>query len=153
MRKLTVTLFALVLSLAIVGPAVAGSTTNPPPTTGGAKGRGSSTTKGRFSYPDYFGGDHTCSEVHIVHLAGNNPFIKDSFTCTIADLTNLPPGTYGGTPWDCPPSQPCFTWVSDFENPDHTYTPATTWSYTVVDNGDGTGTVTGEAYYPLPTGT
>jgi hypothetical protein len=77
------------------------------------------------------GGFWTCTGERIVKSAPKG-FTKDSETCTITDLTSLPPGTYHlGSGW-----------FSDFDG-----RPAISGTAIVTANGDGTGTVQLVVYY------
>lgn len=98
---------AVVVSLAFVSVAAAGTGGNPPQTTGGSKGKGTSTAKYNVSYADPFFGQVQCTGVHQI---GKN-FVngQDSFTCTstTGHLSNVSPGetltlsVFGG-------------WISDY---------------------------------------
>jgi hypothetical protein len=85
-----------------------------------------------FTYSNAVGGNWACIENRVM----NKNFTKDTFTCTISDLTTLPVGTYTiGQP-------PIVGWLSDF-----TGQLAISYTIVVTANGDGTGTVQGIALY------
>lgn len=104
-------------------------------------GNGAETTQFKPpQYPSAIGGTWTCSGVRIVKTEPK-AFTKDSQTCTISNLTTLPPGTYVGDPLFVVGGLNWF-WQSDYDGQ-----VATNVTLTVTDNGDGTGTVELVAYF------
>jgi hypothetical protein len=93
----------------------------------------------------------TCTGVHLVgkNFPGDaTSGGKDSFTCTITgDTTGYVAGTYTGEPGGFFPPLGPITWLSDFAP--LAGEQANRWTLSVTDNGDGTFTVEGSAYYPL----
>jgi hypothetical protein len=82
----------------------------------------------------------TCSGVHI-----NNKTFKDSETCVISgDTTGFVAGTYtsGTGGWGNLPPFGSVQWTSDFNS-----AIATSWTITIVDNGNGVFTADIVAYY------
>ena len=124
---------ALLLGSA-AAPALAASSSagnHPHSTAGVSQGKGATPIKYSATYSNSIGGDWTCNGVRVTNKVYPNGF--DSFTCTITDLSSMPVGTYTGAN---------FGWNSD---KDGMFT--TNFSLVVSDNGDGTGTVQGVAYY------
>ena len=70
-------------------------------------------------------------------------FTKDSETCTISDLSTWPPGTYPIVTSFLPPPALSAMWFSDFDGQQ-----AVSGTIVVTDNGNGTGTMNIDAYYP-----
>jgi hypothetical protein len=110
----------------------------PPSTSGGVKGKGATTDKYQVSYDSPIGGHWECTGIRIV----NRNDVKDSFECTITDLATVPAGEYSGfnVPWFDGSGDPI--WASDYDG-----TPTASLTLSVTDNGDGTGSVAGEAHY------
>ncbi len=130
MKKCLTVLFAVALLLGgVVGVQANPSPTGPPSTSGGSKGKGASTDKYSTGYYNNIGGNWEVTGVRVV----NKNYVKDSFSGTISDINLMPAGTYTGANWG---------WSSDFNG---AYTA--NFTITVTDNGDGTGSVSGEAYY------
>jgi hypothetical protein len=98
---------------------------------------GGATGTQTFTYFNAVGGNWVCHENRIVQTNARNPFTKESFTCTIDNLSTLPAGTYTFSQ-----PGPIGGWASDF-----TGQIATSFTIVVTDNGNGTGTVQGVAYY------
>lgn len=133
MRKLgslvLVAFFALSLSAGVASASPNAS--DPPSTSGGDQGKGATTDKYRASYIHAIGGNWDCVGVRVV----NRNQTKDSFECTVSNLVTLPARTYteSNTSW---------RWRSDYDGK-----ISTSFSLVVSDNGDGTGSVQGVAYY------
>lgn len=105
---------------------------DPPSTSGGAQGKGATTDKYRVSYiNNAIGGTWNCVGVRVV----NRNQTKDSFECTVSNLVTLPAGSYteSNTSW---------RWESDYDRK-----RSTSFAFVVGDNGGGTGSVQGVAYY------
>lgn len=142
-RKLIVPFLVVLMSLMVGGTALAA------PSTGqlsgpGAQGKGAATGKIRATYDDSLIGHTVCTGARVDKSGGtNNQFVKDSFTCTFTNLAGMPAGTYTGNPVFTVPSGN-YVWDSDYDGQQ-----ATSVTMIVTDNGDGTGTLRGEAYYPV----
>src|SRR5436309_2166526 len=105
------TFVGLAVGLAMLGTMTAPALAFTPPTgttlggitTGGSQGKGATTAKYSAIYTS-IGGTWTCSGVRVVKNT-----VKDVFTCTISDLTNLPvgPWTLTNNPWNG-------GWTSDY---------------------------------------
>ncbi|HEV2067814.1 MAG TPA: hypothetical protein VGR08_13365 [Thermomicrobiales bacterium] len=101
-------------------------------TSGGAQGKGATTDKYRVSYiNNAIGGIWNCVGVRVV----NRNQTKDSFECTVSNVATLPAGNYteSNTSW---------LWGSDYDRK-----VSRSFLVVVSDNGDGTGSVQGVAYY------
>jgi hypothetical protein len=95
---------------------------------------GAKTTHFTAAYFNGQGGFFTCSGERIVKTAPK-AFTKDSETCQISDVSTWPPGTYV-----IPTTA---FWFSDFDGQ-----IAVLGTIVVTANGDGTGTMNIDAYYP-----
>ena len=86
------------------------------------------------------GATYTCAGAHVV----NRVSVKDSERCVISgDTTGYVAGTYSGSPLGFfPPVGIDADWISDYDG-----TIASSWTFTVTDNGDGTFTIDIVAYY------
>ena len=88
-----------------------------------------------------------CSGAHIVNV--NTGMIKDSETCLFSgDTSAFVAGTYSGDPAGVVPwfSDEPTLWVSDY--PGYTeFVFATHWTFTLVQNGDGSWTAEMVSYY------
>lgn len=83
---------------------------------------------------------HTdCSGARVIQGNGK---VKDSQTCTLSGNTLASPGTYVGSPSVCIGGFCGVYWQSDFDGQ-----IATSVTFTIVDNGDGTFTLNLVAYY------
>jgi hypothetical protein len=91
-------------------------------------------------YEGLIGGNWTCAGER-VRKRGPVLFTKDIEECTITDLSTLPPGTYAGNPTFTVNGVP-YTWNSDYDGRQANFV-----TFTVTDNGDGTGHVSLVAYY------
>ena len=127
---------------AFVGLLVAVSAIVAVPLTASAEGKA---TPFKVTYPAIAGSTFTCSGAHVV----NRNYTKDSETCIVANADPAPtPGTYkstivGGLALASVPSWGPFYWGSDYE----IGKIATSFTFVVVDNGDGTSTITIEAFF------
>jgi hypothetical protein len=106
----------------------------------GPLNNGAQTVHFTAAYQNVFGGFFTCAGERITKTAPK-PFTKDSEDCTITDLSTFPPGTYVGDPFYVINGVP-YTWLSDYDG-----RLANLVTFTVTDNGDGTGHVSLVAYY------
>ena len=131
MKKLWL-LAVLVVALAGAGVATGVATAN----------NGAQTSHFTAAYFNGQGGFFTCSGERIVKTAPQ-AFTKDSETCTISDLSTWPPGTYPIVTSPLPPPASWAIWFSDFDGQQ-----AVSGTIVVTDNGNGTGTMTIDAYYP-----
>jgi len=131
MKKLWL-LAVLVTALAGAGVATGVATAN----------NGAKTTHFTAAYFNGQGGFFTCSGERIVKTAPK-AFTKDSETCTISDLSTWGPGTYPIVTSFLPPPALSAIWFSDFDGQQ-----AVSGTIVVTDNGDGTGTMNIDAYYP-----
>lgn len=96
MKRFMFVAMVVVAALAMSATAFAGGGGNggSPPTDGGSKGKGVSTTKYRAAYTDLFYGPVSCSGVH---QEGKNfgAYGQDSWTCTSTSGNPLPNVTPG----------------------------------------------------------
>jgi hypothetical protein len=107
-----------------------------------AADNGATTAHFTAAYFNGQGGFFTCSGERIAKTAPK-AFTKDSETCTISDLSTWPPGTYPIVTSPLPPPAEWAIWFSDFDGQQ-----AVSGTIVVTDNGDGTGTMNIDAYYP-----
>ena len=101
---------------------------------------GAQTVHFTAAYQNLIGGFFTCAGERISKTTPK-PFTKDSEDCTITDLSTFPPGTYVGDPVYFV-NGVGYIWNSDYDG-----TQANLVTFTVTDNGDGTGHVNLVAYY------
>ena len=106
----------------------------------GPLNNGAQTVHFTAAYQNLIGGFFTCAGVRITKTAPK-PFTKDSEDCTFTDLSTFPPGTYVGDPVYVINGVE-YTWLSDYDG-----RLANLVTFTVTDNGDGTGHVSLVAYY------
>ena len=106
----------------------------------GVVNNGAQTVHFTAAYESSIGGFFTCAGERISKTAPH-PFTKDSQDCTMTDLSTWPPGTYVGNPVFYVNGVP-YTWNSDYDG-----LGANLVTFTVTDNGDGTGHFNVVAYY------
>ncbi len=106
----------------------------------GPLNNGAQTVHFTAAYQNIIGGFLTCAGERITKRAPH-PFTKDSEDCTMTDLSTWPPGTYVGDPVYFV-NGVGYTWLSDYDG-----RLANLVTFTVTDNGDGTGHVSLVAYY------
>jgi hypothetical protein len=141
-RRLLTTVPVLAATAAIAAPSTALATPDhpvPPPTFGGSQGKGATTDKFAASYDAVIGGHFTCTGVRVVNKGAGT---QDSETCTITDLSSFPPGTYTVTNGIIRVKAKPYIWQSDYDG-----RVAQSGTITVVDNGNGTGTLTLDLFY------
>lgn len=105
-------------------------------------GNGAKTTHFTAAYFNGQGGFFTCAGERIVKTAPK-AFTKDSETCQISDVSTWSPGTYPIVTSFLPPPALSAIWFSDFDGQQ-----AVSGTIVVTANGDGTGTMNIDAYYP-----
>ena len=128
------TMVALMASIAIAGSDNGtgfGVGATPPPTNGGTRGMGASTTKYTATYTDVFFGSVTCTGVH--QMGHQFPTLgQDSFTCVAqpegATLTNVYPNEI----LDLSVTR---GWYSDYYNLMNVIIFATSFTEAVSDDG------------------
>ena len=103
---------------------------------------GATTAHFTAAYFNGQGGFFTCSGERIVKTTPK-AFTKDSETCQISDVSTWPPGTYPIVTSFLPPPALSAMWFSDFDGQQ-----AVSGTIVVTANGDGTGTMNIDAYYP-----
>jgi hypothetical protein len=139
--KKTVILAVFVLALAAVrSDSSVGVVNNGSYSSVGVLNNGAQTVHFTAEYVGLIGGNWTCAGERISKTTPK-PFTKDSEDCTITDLSSQPPGTYVGNPVFYVNGVP-YTWLSDYDG-----RQANLVTFTVTDNGDGTGHVNLVAYY------
>lgn len=92
-------------------------------------------------YENLIGGFFTCTGFRL-SIDGPRLLTKDTEQCTMTDLSTFPPGTYRGAPYYFVNGSR-YTWFSDYDG-----VTAMGINLIVTDNGDGTGHVDIDAYYP-----
>ena len=130
MKRFLGKLFPLVLAFSLLtftSYAESGDPQGPKPPN--PKSNGAFTAHFTYSYVDWYLGPVTNG---VGQRVQNKNFTKDNFTFTVS-LSYIAPGTY---------TEANFGWLSDY---DHQL--ATSFTMVVTDNGDGTGTVTGQAFF------
>ncbi len=139
--KKTVILTVFVLALAAVrSDSSIGVVNNGSYSSVGVVNNGAQTVHFTAAYQNLIGGFFTCAGERISKTTPK-PFTKDSEDCTMTDLSTWPPGTYVGDPVFVV-NGVGYTWNSDYDG-----TQANLVTFTVTDNGDGTGHVSLVAYY------
>ena len=139
--KKTVILTVFLLALAAVRSySSVGVVNNGSYSSVGVLNNGAQTVHFTAEYEALIGGNWTCAGERISKTRPH-PFTKDSEDCTMTDLSTWPPGTYVGDPVYFV-NGVGYIWNSDYDG-----TQANLVTFTVTDNGDGTGHVSLVAYY------